>query len=497
MNINEIREFLRTDLPNKILNQIKDIEYRLSEISPFYYIIIIIILIILLSLIYKKVIKKSKIEKKKSLFIKKLCEANSIQEYTNILIDYFKVINPNIKNVGIYLKDNNLYKLSHTDYFDTDIKEKVYLPETFTSSAPGYEKIGRLHIYTHVPPNRNFAIRLASSEEFDLKTFMCELEYLSSLIQSSIEIDSLKSELIKTKLLNGVKDLFSSASFNKENYFRFIGNIIMKAINLDGVKILFNDKTFSLGSFDENTYNRKLLKVRNTNIDIELFKKIPITQNDISNTGKFLDLISAMFSFYTNQSLLFNYILVLETAVNTFEEGDPFYKNHSQKVKIATKIIAENLGLNSKQIETLDYAARLHDIGMIGDINEISLKDIRFSEKEFGIIKFHPLIGYTITTPIDFLLPISEIILQHHELLDGSGYPNGLKSNNILQESKILSFCEILVGLLSERPHRKAFTIDEAISQISTLVPKKIDQSVFKTFIDNKEQIIKEFNSLT
>ena len=215
------------------------------------------------------------------------------------------------------------------------------------------------------------------------------------------------------------------------------------------------------------------------------------------NTGRFLDLISAMLSFYSNKSLIDDYIYVLETAVKVFEDSNSFYRQHSSKVEIMAKLIGEKLGLESSKLLNLRYAARLHDIGMAGDIYELALKDLKFSEKDYSILKFHPLTGASLTAPVDSLYPISNIILQHHELCDGSGYPHGIKANEMMFEAKILSFCEMFVGFISDRPHRKRYSPEMAIQEVSILVPEKIDREVFLAFMAQKETFLNELEKIT
>ncbi|MFA6054179.1 MAG: HD domain-containing phosphohydrolase [Thermodesulfovibrionales bacterium] len=496
MSIEEIRFFTRHGFPEKVLDSFNSLSDALSSLSPFIYIMVIAILVMIIVFAMRKLRGIHTRTQQRKEVVQSLAMAHSLQDYITILTGFLKESNPSIKNIGIYLKEQSTYKLMSADTYEDDVKDKSMFTETVLTDIREYEKTGRYHVYTFALPDKSSAIRVLSLEAINYERLKTDLAYLSALLENFLEKDLLKGELLKTKVLKEVKDLFSASSFNLQNYFTFIGNIILKAVKLDGVRILTGDTSIHIGSNDFKSGTCKLLKVRNTDITIEICRKQGINQEDIVHIGRFLDLISAMLSFYTNKPLAQDFIYVLDNAVRASENSDSYYKRHSEKVEILAIMVGEKLGLDPGKLENLRYAAKLHDIGMIGDIYELTLKDLKFSEKDYGILKYHPLIGATLTAPIDSVYPISNIILQHHELCDGTGYPNGIKSGDFLQESKVLAFCEMLVGLISDRAHRKGYSIDLAVQQISNLVPAKIDRDVFMAFIDQKEAVMKKLQEL-
>jgi HD-GYP domain-containing protein (c-di-GMP phosphodiesterase class II) len=489
--INEIRHYLLRELPVTIKGSWHSLEDILSSISPYLYIAVIILLLIITFFAVRKIMALHQRERKKRKAIQKLSKARSMQDYLTTLTQYFKEDHPAIKSIGIYVKDRDVYKLVNTETYEKEMADKSFFPEVIMTPAPEHETRGRYHTYTFAPANKDVAVGIVSFDAINFERLQTDLEYLSALMENFAEKDHLKTELLKTRVLNEVKDIFSSPAFNMESYFTFIGNIILKAGNLDGVKIIFGEKRIVIGHDDFLEGQYKRLKVRNTDINMEICRKSGVSQEDIVHIGRFLDLISAMLSFYSNRTLVDDFLYVLETAVKSFEDTGEYYRSHSEKVEFVAVTVGEKLGLDTKSLEKLKYAARLHDIGMIGDIYDLTLKDLRLSDKDYSILKYHPLIGSTITAPIDSLNPISDIILQHHEFNDGTGYPHGITAENILTESKILSLSEIFVGLVSERPHRKAYGFEEAIRQISDLVPNKLDPDVFKAFVEGKNTIMK------
>ncbi len=497
MNIDEIRFYTRNVIPEKVKDIFNNIMDTLSSISPLIYISIILILLIVLYYAFRKLkgIHSRTVQRKE--LIEKLSSANTLQDYISILTEFLKKSTSGIKKIGIYIKEKDAYKLASSDIYEEEIREKDMFMEPILKEIREYEREGKNHIYSFSIPSKSTAIRVLSSESLNFERLKTDLAYLSALLENFIEKDNLRSDLLKTKVLKEVKDLFSAPSFNLQNYFTFIGNIILKAGNLGGVKIITGNTAIRIGDFDIKNIECRQIKVRNTDITVEICRKEGVKQEDVVNIGRFLDLISAMLSFHSNKSLIDDYIYVLENAVRVFEDSNSFYRQHSRKVEIVSILIGEKLGLNSQKLENLKYAARLHDIGMIGDIYDLTLKDLKFSEKDYSILKYHPLTGASLTAPVDSLYPISNIILQHHELCDGSGYPHGIRSNEIMLEAKVLSFSEMFVGLISDRPHRKRYSPEMAIQEISNLVPEKIEREVFLSFMAQKDTFLNELEKIT
>ncbi len=122
--------------------------------------------------------------------------------------------------------------------------------------------------------------------------------------------------------------------------------------------------------------------------------------------------------------------------------------------------------MSDEDTEGLRIAAAIHDIGKILVPAEILTKPGRISEVEFSLIKQHSLAGYDILAEIHFERPVAEIVLQHHERLDGSGYPNGLEAAAILPEARILAVADVVEAMSSHRPYRAALGIEAALAEI-------------------------------
>jgi PAS domain S-box-containing protein/putative nucleotidyltransferase with HDIG domain len=151
----------------------------------------------------------------------------------------------------------------------------------------------------------------------------------------------------------------------------------------------------------------------------------------------------------------------------TAETTDPYTAGHQYRVSSLACAIARKMGLPEKQIEGIRIAGILHDIGKIYVPPAILNRPGKLVEIEFSLIKTHPTVGYNILKSIDFPWPVAEAVLQHHERLDGSGYPKGLKSECIILEAKILGVADVVEAMSSHRPYRPAIGKDVSIDEIS------------------------------
>ncbi len=159
-------------------------------------------------------------------------------------------------------------------------------------------------------------------------------------------------------------------------------------------------------------------------------------------------------------------IKTIETVASIVEMKDPYTAGHQKRVARIACMIAYEMGLTEEQLETVRMAGMIHDLGKITIPSEILSKPGKICEIEFSLIKTHSQIGYDILKKIDFPWPISKIILQHHERIDGSGYPLGLKGEDILLESQIIAVADVVEAIMSHRPYRPAKGIETALNEI-------------------------------
>jgi putative nucleotidyltransferase with HDIG domain len=169
-------------------------------------------------------------------------------------------------------------------------------------------------------------------------------------------------------------------------------------------------------------------------------------------------------SYEKLKSALYSTIQAISKIV---ESRDPFTSGHQEQVARLAAAIAEEMGFSGEFIESIRMAATLHDVGKINIPAEILSKPSKLGPIEIGMIRVHPEVGYNILKSIEFPYPISRIVLQHHERMDGSGYPAGMSGENILLEARILAVADVVEAMASHRPYRPAFGIEKALEEIS------------------------------
>lgn len=157
----------------------------------------------------------------------------------------------------------------------------------------------------------------------------------------------------------------------------------------------------------------------------------------------------------------------IELTALMVEAKDPYTAGHQRRVSILSCAIAKEMNLSEEQIEGTKIAGLIHDLGKISIPSEILSKPGRITDIEYGLIKNHPQVGYDILKTVKFPWPIAQIVLQHHERMDGSGYPSGLSGEKILIEARILSIADVVEAISSHRPYRPALGIDKALEEIS------------------------------
>jgi putative nucleotidyltransferase with HDIG domain len=157
----------------------------------------------------------------------------------------------------------------------------------------------------------------------------------------------------------------------------------------------------------------------------------------------------------------------VDVLKSTIEIRDPYTAGHQQQVTQLAHAIASEMGLPEKQIEGIRVAGMIHDIGKISVPAQILSKPGELNILEYGLIKQHPRIGYDLLKTIDFPWPVAQIVLQHHERMDGSGYPAGLSGDKIMLEARILAVADVVAAMSSHRPYRSALGIDKALEEIS------------------------------
>lgn len=175
------------------------------------------------------------------------------------------------------------------------------------------------------------------------------------------------------------------------------------------------------------------------------------------------------------------------------EQRDPYTAGHQRRVADLAEAIATDMGLSPGQVTGIRMAAVVHDIGKIHVPAEILSKPSTLSVAEFEIIKTHPTVGWEVLKNIDFPWPVAEIVYQHHERLDGSGYPRGLKGDDILLEAKIIMVADVVDAMSEFRPYRPSLGILPALQEImkqrGILFDEHVVNTCLKLFLEKNYEI--------
>jgi len=176
----------------------------------------------------------------------------------------------------------------------------------------------------------------------------------------------------------------------------------------------------------------------------------------------------------------------IQAIVQVVEMRDPYTAGHQRRVADLARSVATEMGLPPDVIEGIRIAAAIHDIGKVAVPAEILSKPGKLTQNELELIKDHSLTGFDILKHVEFPWPIAEIIYQHHERLDGSGYPRGLKGDDVLLEARIIALADVVEAMASHRPFRPARGIDAALDEIEehrgTLYDPEVVDTCLKLF---------------
>lgn len=156
----------------------------------------------------------------------------------------------------------------------------------------------------------------------------------------------------------------------------------------------------------------------------------------------------------------------LETLIYTFSLKDYYSFTHSENVAMIATHIGKELGLSIQHLDILHWGSLFHDIGKIALPLEILIKPGKLSLEEISLLKRHVILGHQILSKINWIYPLADIAIQHHEKLDGSGYPYGLLEKDILLESQIISVADIVDAMSTDRPYRTALSNEVTIEYL-------------------------------
>ena len=173
----------------------------------------------------------------------------------------------------------------------------------------------------------------------------------------------------------------------------------------------------------------------------------------------------------------------IQSLALALDAKDSYTEGHSKRVAEYASMLAKQLGLEFEEIEWIRLAATMHDIGKIGIPESILCKPAKLTKEEYEIMKKHPVIGARILKPIKPLEKVANLVLYHHEYWDGSGYPNGMKNNEIPIGSRIVSIVDAFQAMTSNRPYRATLPFEEAVKRLRAGKEKQWEPDLVELFI--------------
>lgn len=307
----------------------------------------------------------------------------------------------------------------------------------------------------------------------------------------------LKAENIPLSLIivdiNGLRIINESFGFNA-------GDNIIKLTSEVLKKVFISKKVYRVGN-DEFLVMLEKTNLAKTKKYIDLLKKESLKHSVeginlslsygfyiVNEPNKTLNQVSADLTRNLNQDKILNAnsssYKIINLILNTLYEKNPREMNHSKRVAFYARSLAEALGYSKTNVKKIEIAGLMHDIGKITIDESILNKPSRLTNEEFELIKEHPQKGYNILNSHDEFKEISTFVLQHHERIDGFGYPSQLKGDEIKEESKILSIADAYDAMTGPRTYRNALSVEEATNELIKNKDKQFDSKLVDIFLD-------------
>ena len=194
-------------------------------------------------------------------------------------------------------------------------------------------------------------------------------------------------------------------------------------------------------------------------------------------------LLLARYSFKLYTDMRQVHMDTVKALTSAIDESDPFTRGHSERVTAYATMLARELRLSERRVQTIEYAGFLHDMGKIGLQHDILLKPAALTPAEWERMRSHPQTGARIVSDLHFLRGARDVVLYHHERFDGKGYPTGLRGDAIPLEARIVKVADAFDAMLSDRPYRQALTLEQALEQLRAGKGTEFDPKIVDAFV--------------
>jgi len=338
---------------------------------------------------------------------------------------------------------------------------------------------------------------------------------LYSSISPSVNVDEFMEELLDISLKLIPECDRGSVILSRENMWEYVAvrgyKEKLKGFRIDPIYLYYADEEpkiiEKIGEYDRQFLPKDIarfyeeigsldivrsiavgIKVDNTivgSIFLDATKDVEIPDQSLEIMRSIGKLASAFVSVKRYQEREQKYrIAAIRAMINLLEMRDPYTKGHSERVAMISARFAKILGFSQEEVDRIFWAGILHDIGKIGIPESVLNKPGKLDDEEFEIIKNHPVLSELALSGLEFLESLKPIIRSHHERWDGNGYPDGLKGEEIPLGARILAIVDAFDAMMSERPYRKALSLEEVKRELLKNAGKQFDPELVKIFIN-------------
>ncbi len=485
--IENIQYFLNVILPESIIKTLSLIN---ALMSPTVAWILLLLLLVFSGVIYTLLTRLS-LANHHEYELDEILLLNSKCTSTNEL-------NQNFIDFGLWLSGEYiaLYQLQGETYVllisNIDLNNEKSLAAASLHISKREVKLlqssGNFKISFYISSNEKYLLSVYARQQIDMKRYEGVMESLFSYYHLLKEDDENIVELQLAKTSRLLFDTINGTRFGDDGYLRYLLSMVKKVVHADYIKLFHKDDLrLELGQCSECI--NKIFYIRNTNYKVEVGTQEDIDIQSLTTVGSFLDLTGVFMSTLSEEGVIArNYIDFLEKANALLETEDEFLTSHSEKVSIVSTEIGKVLFLTVQELEALEHAAKLHDIGSITDLDDL----IEENHDESENYKLHPLIGSILLEPVVNIFPIASIVKYHHERYDGNGYPFGIKGNAIPQLAQILALAEYYIGLVSHRSFKLPYTHEEAVVLVENSSDKMFEKIIVDSFLSIHDKVNKK-----
>jgi len=400
-------------------------------------------------------------------------DANDMKQGISQGLTYFSL--NNFSDMTAFLKNHLHEKFSYAFVADND--KKILYHTDATQREKQLQKI----IYKDVVFDDKTNSHIVSTGEFyeTILPLIKDFTVVGTVhigIEKKIVDDKVKEMILQTMIMLGFFIFLAVLImylFLKSNITDPIGRLETKTISIS--------KILKLPIYNEARKGDEIEEFSNSfdKMTEEIKAKTSALEDDIERRKKVEQKLKE--SYEELEVAFEGSIKAIATAV---ESRDPYTAGHQQRVATLAVAIAKKMGFNEKQIRQIYFAAMSHDIGKIGVPISILTKKEKLTDEDFENIKRHPQTGYEILAKVDFHWPLAEIVRQHHERINGKGYPQGLTGDQMLLEAKIIAVADVMEAISKARPYRAALGNNVALEEIKKFRGEQFDPDVVDACVE-------------